>query len=653
MPERLDRGRGPMPRWTRSRSVAAIAAAALVVTGVGVTQVAHAADGNVGVSVLLASTDFFGPAEGEVVPPGIIEVFDATGDGSEPIHTVEVGPMFLFDYTWLDLPDGSYRIRATVDGYLPTWAGWVADGGAGQTDVQGSLPGLIDAYHPFTTIPGFADAPVLEVSEGDESFEQPAYVNVLAARSTAFIGGVVFDEQLSGAETGTVELYRIGQGTPSRTIAVERGQYVFDDVAQGNYHVRFVLGTEEQWWPYEATRSRAEILNMPATGGSWVAIDATFAAAEQTGPGQRLAIEGDPVEGAVLTLAPALADPFDIPGLNDTQIGRIAWYVDGIPIPGAVQSTLVVPADAVGGAITATAEAVQMLGYFRTHLESLPVGPVQAATEPEISPAPNPEIVGDPIVGVRLETTLGTWATGTTRTFQWYRDGEPIEGATNRAYVPKGTDLGGEITFTVTGVLDGHRVTVRSSAPTEPVAEGAFTTPSATLKTDRMASEPRVGDEMRAVHGAWGPAAEAWTYQWYRDGVAIDDATQEYYTVTVDDLGASLAAEITGTRLGYATATATSAPSGTVGAGVFRADRPAIVPAPQVGVALSVDVGAWSPEPDLLTIQWMRGTNVLATGPTYTPVPADAGRNLRVVVTGEKEGYATAQRASLAVEVLP
>jgi hypothetical protein len=318
-----------------------------------------------------------------------------------------------------------------------------------------------------------------------------------------------------------------------------------------------------------------------------------------------------------------------------------------------VQPTLVVPADAVGGEITATAEAVQMLGYFRTHLESLPVGPVAEATEPEISPAPIPEIVGEPTVGIRLETTLGTWATGTTRTFQWYRDGEPIEGATNRGYVPKGTDLGGELTFTVTGVLDGHRATVRSSASVGPVAEGAFTTPSATLKTDRMALEPRVGDQMRAVHGAWSPTAEAWAYQWYRDGVPLDGATQEYYTVTVDDLGASLSAEITGTRLGYAAATAGTAPSGVVTEGVFRADRPVIVPAPQVGVELSMDLGTWTPEPDVLTIQWMRGTNVLATGPTYTPVPADAGRNLRVVVTGEKEGYATAQRASLAVEVLP
>ncbi|KZE93958.1 hypothetical protein AVP42_01578 [Agromyces sp. NDB4Y10] len=649
MPERLAPGSGSR----RARLLAVLATAALVVAGVGATQPAHAADGNVGVGVLLASTDFFGPADGEELPPGVIEVFDATGDGSEPLMTVDIGPMFLFEYTWLDLPDGSYRIRATVEGYLPTWAGWVADGGAEATDEPGRLGGLIDAYHPFAPVRGFSDAPVLEVEVGDESFEQPAYVNVLAARSAAFLGGVVFNEQQSAAESATVELYRIGQGAPARTTTVERGQYVFDDVAQGNYQVRFVSEGVEQWWPYEATRSRADILNVPSTGGGWVAIDATFAPPETTAPGERLAIEGDPVEGGLLSLAPDLADPFDIPGLNDTRIGHITWYLDGEPIPGAVRPTLVVPPDAVGGEITATAEAVQMLGYFRTRIEALPVGPVSPATDPEISPAPTPQVLGSPTVGERLDTTLGSWATGTTRTFQWFRDGEPIEGATNRGYVPKGTDLGGELTFVVTGVLDGHRTTVRASGATAPVAEGAFATPSAVLKTDRMAAEPRVGDRMRAVHGAWSPAAEAWTYQWHRDGVPIDGATGEYYTVGADDLGARLSAEITGSRLGYTAATAVSVPSGPVTEGVFRADRPVIVPAPQVGVELSVDLGVWTPEPDVLTIQWMRGTTVLATGPSYTPVPGDAGRNLRVVVTGEKVGYTTAQRASLAVAVLP
>ncbi|MGR2752504.1 hypothetical protein [Agromyces arachidis] len=647
-----DGGRGSEPR-RRIRLVAAAATSALALAGLGGAQVALGADGNVGVSVLLASTDFFGPAENESLPPGTIEVYDATGDGSAPMLTVPVGPMALFEHTWLDLPDGSYRIRASVDGYLPTWAGWAVDGGAESTDEQGRIPSLIDAYHPFSAPVAFADAPVLDVAEGDESLEQPAYATVLAARSTAFIGGVVFDEQLAPAESGTVELYRIGQGTPALTAAIERGQYVIDDVAQGNYHLRFVLGEQEQWWPYEATRSRAQVLNMPSAGGGWVAMDATFAPVDPSAPGERLAIDGDPVEGGILSLAPSLADPFDIPGLNDARLTRIAWFLDGEAIPGAVGPTLVVPPEAVGGEITATAEAVQMLGYFRTRIESLPVGPVGEATEPEIAPAPIPEIVGDPIVGVRLDTTLGTWAAGTARTFQWYRDGEPIPGATNRGYVPKGTDLGGELVFTVTGVLDGYRATVRSSASTDPVAEGTFASPSATLKTDRMALEPRVGDQMRAVHGAWTPGAEAWSYQWFRDGAPIDGATGEYYTVTIDDLDAVLSAAITGSRLGYATTTAESAPSGVVTPGLFRADRPVIVPTPQVGVELSVDLGTWVPEPDVLTIRWVRGTSILATGPTYTPVAADAGRNLRVVVTGEKEGYTTMQRASLAVEVLP
>ncbi|HET6672588.1 MAG TPA: hypothetical protein VFG92_04360 [Agromyces sp.] len=639
-------------RTNRRRIPVVVATTALALATVGIAAPAQAADGNVGVSVMLASPDFFGMAGGETPPEGIIEVFDATGDGSAPILTVPAtGGQPFGTEVWFDLPDGQYKVLASVDGYLPSWAGSVSDGGA---DAEVQVLELIDDYHGFSAPLTFSNAAVVDVAADDESVDAPAHVGVLAGRSTAYIGGMVFSEDSAAAEQADVALYRVGQGTPLLTQATDRGAYVLDAVPPGNYQLRFTVNGVDQWWPFEADRSRAQVLNMPQDGGAWVALDGGFATPVASDPGQHLAIVGDPVEGGVLSLQANLPDPFDDPNLRSTdRLSAITWYLDGIAIPSATGASLVVPTEAVGGAITASAVAVQLLGYFRTAISSAPVGPVAASALEQISPAPMPVIVGTPQVGVQLTTTLGAWAAGTTRTFQWSRDGVPIAGATGRNYVPKGTDAGGTLTFTVTGSLDGFQTTVRTSDPTAVVADGVFGTPSAALKTDRMATAPRVGDAMRAVHGAWTPGAETWAYQWLRDGVLIDGATGEYYTVEPGDLGSTLSAQITGSRLGYETAAVESIVSGVVTEGLFVAPRPVITPAPQVGVELSADLGTWSPAPDSLTYRWMRGTTVLGTGEMYTPTPADAGRNLRVVVTGSKDGYLDAQRASVAVAVLP
>jgi len=456
---------------------------------------------------------------------------------------------------------------------------------------------------------------------------------------------------------GLVELYRVGSGAPLRSQQTVGGTYVFDAVPTGKFQLRFVKDGVEQWWPFESDRSRAEVLPMTAGAGGRAALNANFTVPVlESAPGEHLSITGTAEVGATLGLSLAAPDPFGNPGLRGSEeLSSISWLLDGVPMTGQHGPSLVVPPGAEGGEISATAMFSQLVGFFATAVVAPAIGPVTASALPALSPAPTPTIVGEPQVGVQLQAVIGTWGPGaTTRVVQWNRDGIAIAGANAARYTPKGTDAGSVLSVTVTASKAGYQTASRTSAATEVVGETAFTTvPVPVLAPARVGSAPRVGDAIRVAHGNWAPNPEGFSYQWLRDGVPIDGATGSTLTITVDDLGATLTAQVTGTRLGYVTETRESLPSGVVAEGVFTG-RPVIVPAPQVGVTSSVDLAGIVPVADeVVEIRWMRGSTTLATGPSYTPTASDAGRNLRVVVVVTKAGYLEGERPSLAVTVLP
>ncbi|WP_127819573.1 S8 family serine peptidase [Microbacterium sp. CPCC 204701] len=60
----------------------------------------------------------------------------------------------------------------------------------------------------------------------------------------------------------------------------------------------------------------------------------------------------------------------------------------------------------------------------------------------------------------------------------------------------------------------------------------------------------KVGKTLTAKPGKWSPADVALTYQWLRDGVAIDGATSQRYTVVPADAGTALSVQVTATQQG-------------------------------------------------------------------------------------------------------
>jgi len=118
---------------------------------------------------------------------------------------------------------------------------------------------------------------------------------------------------------------------------------------------------------------------------------------------------------------------------------------------------------------------------------------------------------------------------------------------------------------------------------------------------------------------------------------------------------AASAASATAARVAPAAASAAAptAPAATATAKVAAfttAPLPVITGTARVGSPLSVATGAWSPQPDSLTLVWKRNGVAIpgATGSAYTLVAADLGRRITVTATAAKAGYASLAKTSAA-----
>ncbi|MDM4762846.1 hypothetical protein QT381_07480 [Galbitalea sp. SE-J8] len=175
-----------------------------------------------------------------------------------------------------------------------------------------------------------------------------------------------------------------------------------------------------------------------------------------------------------------------------------------------------------------------------------------AATGVTITPSPV-AVSGTPKVGSTLTARTGSWGTATvTLAYQWLRGGKPIAGAVGASYRLKAADAGRSISVRVTGTAAG--------LPAASVVSPAVTLLKALPRTPKpkIAGTAKVGKKLTVKTGSWG-AKVTLSYRWYRNGVAIAKATRAGYTLTKADRHRKLTVTVTGKRLGYATASRTSA----------------------------------------------------------------------------------------------
>ena len=235
------------------------------------------------------------------------------------------------------------------------------------------------------------------------------------------------------------------------------------------------------------------------------------------------------------------------------------WLRGGSVIDGATSSSYVLVGEDAGKAIS-----VEVTGSKSGYV---PVSKVSKATK-KVSAgtlsAPTPKITGSVKVGSTLSAKAGGWKPAPVElTYQWYRSGKAIAGATGPAYELVGKDKGKKITVKVSGSKPGYAKSSKTSKKSKKVAAGTLKAVAPTI--DNLA--PRVGETLTASAGAWGPGPVTVTYQWYRSGKKISKATQASYTLTASDSGKQITVKVTGKKSGYKTATKTSAKTAKVAAG--------------------------------------------------------------------------------------
>ena len=79
-----------------------------------------------------------------------------------------------------------------------------------------------------------------------------------------------------------------------------------------------------------------------------------------------------------------------------------------------------------------------------------------------------------------------------------------------------------------------------------------------------VSGTPEVGSTLTAKAGTWSPSDVSLKYQWLRDGVIIAGATKTSYTLTSTDVGHAMTISVTGSKSGFASRTASSAPTAKV-----------------------------------------------------------------------------------------
>jgi len=170
-----------------------------------------------------------------------------------------------------------------------------------------------------------------------------------------------------------------------------------------------------------------------------------------------------------------------------------------------------------------------------------------------------------------------------------------------------------------------------------------------------ISGSPAVGQTLTATNGTWDNSPTTFTYQWLRcppSGGASDGsdcaspalATNASYVVVAGDVGFRLRIRVTAGNADGTNAAVSNATQAVTAqaAGPTNTAPPTIKGTTVVGEALTADPGTWSPAGATFAYIWSRcdaaGASCAdistATQSTYTLVTADAGKTLRVKVTG-------------------
>lgn len=155
----------------------------------------------------------------------------------------------------------------------------------------------------------------------------------------------------------------------------------------------------------------------------------------------------------------------------------------------------------------------------------------------------------DLLEGSTITCPTGSWAnTPTLYTYQWYRDGVAIGGATANTRVIAAADLNTDIKCLVTASNAAGENSAFSDEvqPEDPLpAAPTYIVPPVLTYPDLLE-----GSTITCPTGSWANSPTLYTYQWYRDGVAIIGSTASTRVIASADLGHDIKCLVTASNAG-------------------------------------------------------------------------------------------------------
>ncbi|EMQ99121.1 hypothetical protein [Paeniglutamicibacter gangotriensis] len=328
---------------------------------------------------------------------------------------------------------------------------------------------------------------------------------------------------------------------------------------------------------------------------------------------------------------------FNVAGVH---LDHFQWHRNGQPIKGATgRSYTLTHADA-GKRMYVTMEAFAH-GY--TNISTW-AGETTTVSGGSLLAKGKPTISGTASAGLAVAVTKGSWNFApTSYSYQWYRSGKAIKGATKPTYKLTGTDVGRKITAKVSAKRYGYK--------TGSVTTAARTVSSAAIKPvgkPKISGTIRRGSTVMATKGSWNITPTSYAYQWYRSGKAIKGATKPKYKITTTDIGRKITAKVSAKRHGFRTGSATTAARTAAGTAFKSVGRPKISGTKKVGYTLTAKPGIASPQATSYSYQWYRDGKAIkgATKKAYKLRAADEGSDMTVKVAAKRAHYSSTSRTS-------
>ena len=452
-------------------------------------------------------------------------------------------------------------------------------------------------------------------SKGSEVLEAPEDLTLPSVTGERLAGKTLTCERGTWTGSPTGYTYKWYRGEEEISGAAE-SKYIVQSADRGHVLTCEVTASNEAGAGAPATSKGVEVLALPAN------------TAVPT-------ISGEDLVGKTLTCGHGS-------WTNSPTGYSYQWYRDGNEISGATESNYTVQAADSGHTLTCEVTASNLAG------ESAPATSKGKGVLGTPGDATRPVLSGEALAGKTLTCEHGSWTNSPTAySYQWYRDGSEISGATGSEYVAQTGDREHTLTCEVTASNAAGESTPATSKGVDVLGLPAETAlPS-------LEGEALAGKTLSCEHGSWTNSPTGYTYQWYRDGNEISGATESKYTVQSADRGHTLTCKVIASNAAGESTPATGKGVEVLGLPAETA-LPSVEGEAQTGKTLTCEHGSWTNSPTGYTYQWYRDGSEIsgATGSEYVAQTGDREHTLTCEVTASNAAGESTPATSNGVEVL-